>query len=288
MTDSVSDKTPVSRFWSKLGLVAEISRLLREQSSDRTTFELVLGRINTIIPFDAASLYLMNESDDNLDEVASFGKSVNILEFLRFGKGFGLAGWVAAKREPIYIRGRSPETDGVREHHDTVFILPLLVKDELVGVLCFSDHSPDAFNEQQRQLLQVVGDQVAISIERIFYQQKLEKQNRSLEQAQRELQAAQEQIIAREKLSAVAELAASVNHELNNPLSIIVGNAQMIELEAPDLSPAVAGRIQAIVEGARRISLITHKLLKIDRLVTEDYLLETKETMLNIEKSAGE
>jgi signal transduction histidine kinase len=86
----------------------------------------------------------------------------------------------------------------------------------------------------------------------------------------------------------VVELAASINHEVNNPLSAIIGNAQMLELDVIKMPPEMITRIKAIVDGARRISLITHKLLKIDRLVTESYLNSQSDTMLNIQESAGE
>ncbi|MCP4568324.1 MAG: GAF domain-containing protein [FCB group bacterium] len=284
---TTKDSQPVSRFWTKLGLVADIARILREKPAGRKTLDEVLQMINRVVSFDSATLYLMDRKRDVLDEVASFGRSVNILEFLQFGKGAGLAGWVAKQKEPVSIRGRDSRRSGVREHHDSVLILPLLVGGNLIGVLCFSHPDPDGFDENRQKLLEVVSDQVAISIERIVYQKELEARNRALIEAQAELKEAQDKLIAQEKLSAVAELAVSVSHEVNNPLSIIVGNAQLIELEVAEMPPGVIDRIRAIVDGARRISLITHKLLKVDRLVTEDYLHDGSITMLNIHKSSG-
>ena len=285
---TTTDNTkPVSRFWTKLGLVSDIGRVLREKPAGRETLREVLEMIYSVVSFESSTLYLLDQKRDVLDEVASFGPPVNILEFLKFGKGFGLAGWVAQQKQPVLIPGRDPSRIGVREHHNSVLILPLQVAGDLVGVLCFSHRDPDGFDEDRQRLLEVISDQVAISIERIIHQKKLEAKNRSLVEAHERLEKAQTNLVAQEKLAAVAELAASVNHEVNNPLSVIVGNAQMIELEAAAMPKSVIDRIRLIIENARRISLITHKLLKVDRLVSENYLDQSRGTMLNLDKSSG-
>jgi len=274
-----------SHLWDKLSLFADITRIFRERPVGKAMLLEVLELISYIVPYESASLFLLSKKRDRLEEVATRGQTVNLLDFLHFGKGFGLAGWVAAQKTPVLIRGRSPERDGVREYHDTVLILPLLVMGDLVGVLCFNHPDPDGFDGERQQLLEIVAGQVAVSIERITSQRELEIKNRSLLRAQEKLEAAQGQIIAQEKLKAVIELAASVNHEINSPLSVIIGNAQIVELEARQMPVGISDRIKVIVEEAKRIALITHKLLRIDRLVEEDRLKLFGETMLNLDES---
>jgi GAF domain-containing protein len=278
----------ISRFWSKIGLVADIARILREKPTNKKTLSAILELISQIIPFNSATLYLLNKNKDQLDEVVSLGETVNKVEFLQFGIGSGLAGWAAKQKRAVLIPGRNPESHGVRQHHNSVLILPLLVVGELVGVLCFSHPDPEAFDENQQKLLEIVANQIAISLERILHQRELENRNRSLVEAQQTLRDMQSKLIAQEKLKAVVDLAASVNHEVNNPLSIIVGNAQIIDLESSDLPQRFNQRIKAIVDAAKRISLITHKLLKINKLVSENYLNNQGGTMLNLNKSAGD
>jgi len=279
---------PVSRFWSKIGMVADIARILREKPLQKEAIGRMLAHIAEIVPLDAATLYLLDKKKDRLDKIASHGPAIDLLEFVRFESGEGLTGWVAGRKEPIVIQGRDPESDHVRLPHDSVMILPLMVMGDLIGVLCCSRHERRAFDDNRQKLLEIAADQAAISLERIIYQKELETKNRILLKAQNELKKAQAGLVAQEKLKAVGELAASVNHEINNPLSIIIGNAQVIELEAAGLPEKLTRRVEAIVESAKRISLITHKLLKIDRLVTETYLADQDQTMLNIHKSAGE
>lgn len=285
---AVTENEPVSRFWTKIGMMADISRILSGSPAGNETLAQALKLIADIVPLDSAAIYLLDKKKDRLGQVASHGRAVNLLDFVRFDKGNGLSGWVAAHKRPTVIPGRDPELDGVREHHDSVMVLPLTALDELIGVLCCSHHERNAFDVSRQKLLEIVADQIAVSLERILYQKELESKSRMLRDAQTELEKTQAQLVAQETLKAVGELAVSVNHEINNPLAAIIGNAQIIELEAAGLPDKVSRRVQAIVDGARRISLITHNLLKIDRLVTESYLPESKQSMLNIHKSAGE
>ena len=287
MTELAEQKS-VSRFWDKISLVANISRILREKSADKNTLLEVLRGIAEAVPFDKATLYLYKKKRDCLDEVVSLNGKVNLLNIFHFGKGVGMAGWAAEQKRPVLIPGRTPDRGGVENYHDSTLILPLLVAGELIGVLCFSHHDPDAFTEERQKFLEIFGDQLAISIERIIYQRELEAANRSLSEAQQELKETQEAMINQEKMKVVSELAASVNHEINNPLSVIMGNAQMIELETASLPVELSDRVNAIVDGVKRISLITHKLLKINKLVSESYLGEKGKTMINLEQSIGD
>jgi PAS domain S-box-containing protein len=66
-----------------------------------------------------------------------------------------------------------------------------------------------------------------------------------------------------ERLSSVGELAAGVAHELNNPLSGVLGYAQLIQASVSD--PALKRDIDRIEASARRCQRIIHNLLSFAR-----------------------
>jgi signal transduction histidine kinase len=76
-----------------------------------------------------------------------------------------------------------------------------------------------------------------------------------------ELQAAQAQLVEAQKLVALGQLGAGVAHELNNPLTGILGYAQLLLDTGPGATPdrEVLAKIEA---AARRCRDITHNLLR--------------------------
>jgi two-component system NtrC family sensor kinase len=63
----------------------------------------------------------------------------------------------------------------------------------------------------------------------------------------------QEQLIQSEKLSAIGQLIAGVAHELNNPLSVVVARAVMLEEQGHPATKVAAGKIRTAAERCARI-----------------------------------
>lgn len=81
--------------------------------------------------------------------------------------------------------------------------------------------------------------------------------------AEAELDRQRDMLHQSEKLSALGELLAGVAHELNNPLSVVVGHALMLEEELED--PAILKRTRKISAAAERCSRIVKTFLAMAR-----------------------
>ncbi|MCX7926143.1 MAG: ATP-binding protein [Fimbriimonadales bacterium] len=125
----------------------------------------------------------------------------------------------------------------------------------------------------------VLNTVVARALER----RNLRKHNRELfEQLQRayeELRQKSEALIQQEKMSAIGTLAAGVAHELNNPLTAVVGFAQLIAEKLRSNRPAnwsdteyerVAQAVENLVQGAHRSRDIVGSLLRFARATKPD------------------
>ena len=85
----------------------------------------------------------------------------------------------------------------------------------------------------------------------------LEVQNNALREANEQLCAAQVQLVQNSRLAALGELVAGVAHELNNPLAIILGNAELL---SPQHDPADQRSVAHIIESTRRARRVVQSL----------------------------
>ncbi len=84
-----------------------------------------------------------------------------------------------------------------------------------------------------------------------------------------------------ETLRAVAQLANAAAHEINNPLSVIVGR---LELLRRDLTPEQQGRLAQVVDASRQIAKIIAHMGRLTRLETLDDLPASP--MLDLQRSS--
>jgi two-component system NtrC family sensor kinase len=90
---------------------------------------------------------------------------------------------------------------------------------------------------------------------------------RGLAERDRRLREAQEALIHSEKMGALGQLAAGISHEVKNPLTGILGYAQIARKMAPEGSP-LAGHLETIEKESRRATEILNHLLTFARKET--------------------
>jgi signal transduction histidine kinase len=82
--------------------------------------------------------------------------------------------------------------------------------------------------------------------------------------------------INRERLAAILETAVTVNHEINNPLTAILGNVQLLLLKSEELDNELEAKLKTIEQSAMKIRDVTQKLMRLTTPKSTSYNDGTK------------
>src|SRR5205823_7667373 len=129
-------------------------------------------------------------------------------------------------------------------------------KEKILGILGTSSRTVHEFSPSDESVMIAVGRQLATTIDRI---QLYDETRRAYE----DLSRTQEQLLQSEKMSAVGQLVSGVAHELNNPLTAILGYAQLLESEK--LESRAMDYANKVFKQAQRTPRVVHNLLSFAR-----------------------
>jgi len=85
------------------------------------------------------------------------------------------------------------------------------------------------------------------------------------------IEGASDEVIDRERLSAILETAVTLNHEINNPLTAILGNIQLLLLKRDDLDDELKTKLKTIEQSATKIQGVVKRLLRLDSAKSVSY-----------------
>jgi signal transduction histidine kinase len=214
---------------------------------------------------ETGAIALVNEQTEELSFNAHRGFPEDLLsegDSLKLGQG--LTGRAAQSGQPILVEDISEEADlskmelGMRaEGFRSFACIPLVSKEKVLGVMDIASHDLRHFSPQDVELLTSIGNQIGVAIDnaRLF---------RSLNEAYKDLAATKAQLFQSAKLSAIGELAAGIAHEIRNPLTTIIGDAQLLMAEMEPGQPGYES-LKAIERSGQRASKVIANLLSFSR-----------------------
>ncbi len=88
-----------------------------------------------------------------------------------------------------------------------------------------------------------------------------------------------------EKLNVIAEAAVTLNHEINNPLTGIMGNLELMLDNFPDDKEDVKKAMKVVLENSQKIADVVRKFQTIKKYVTTEYA--SKQPMLDLNKASS-
>ncbi len=133
--------------------------------------------------------------------------------------------------------------------YESFAVVVMYSHNKLMGMLLVSSPNKHQFTETDRNLAIAIARQLGNSVEKVVLYEETAR-------AYENLRNAQEQLLQSEKMSAVGQLISGVAHELNNPLTAILGYAQLLETEP------IGDRARDFVNKLYRQTQRTHRVVQ--------------------------
>ena len=181
---------PVTRHYSaeashihNLELLYEVSRELVSILDRKELVERIAELIKGLIDYNRFSVLLWDDATRRLESIHSVrwggcqGRQFGV------GEGRGLLGTAIASKRSIRVSDVRSDPRYVNCGDDNVrseLVLPLLIKDRLIGALDFESYHNDAFSEGDERLLATLASSIAIALENAALYERVRADERQL------------------------------------------------------------------------------------------------------------
>jgi PAS domain S-box-containing protein len=224
---------------------------------------LTLRQVVSLFGAESGAVYLSDSDAPTYRRRAAWGPSSRDKSRpaeINFAEGFG--DLVMRSRAEVITAEYLPHLTGavadfIRSSADGSWMWVLFWgKDAPIGMMGLRSHMEYEYSSGEENLLVAISRQLATTIEKVRLYEETCK-------AYEDLRRTQEQLLQSEKMSAVGQLIAGVAHELNNPLTAILGYAQLLEGEG--LNDRAQDYVSKMFKQAQRTHRVVQNLLSFAR-----------------------
>ena len=205
----------------ELSALIEINRMVTSSLELDEVLEATMQGIREILQVEAGSLVLVDDEIGGMVFRRTFSPEQGWITGRTIQPEEGIVGYVIQSGEPKLVNNveRDPhfsvevdEEMGFTSR--SILCVPLEIRDQVIGAIEVINRLNGAFTQQDLELLQAMAASVAVAVDNSnLYSE--------LADFAKELERSQAQLVQAEKMAAIGRLAASIAHEINNPLQAI-------------------------------------------------------------------
>jgi signal transduction histidine kinase len=214
--------------------------------------ESILDRASMLVGAERGFLVLWDSDQDDFAVAVARQFDQGEVDDAQIEISHGIIRRVLADREPVVTTNAQEDPrfqtsqSIVAYQIRSVLAAPLIAKEELIGAIYVDTRlSSRLFEEGDLALLTAMANQAAVAIRLTRLYEDLQTRNRELQETLHELQETQAELIRAERLSVVGRMAASIIHDLKNPMTSIQGYAALLGRD--DLDPQARQRFSNII-----------------------------------------
>jgi diguanylate cyclase (GGDEF)-like protein len=150
----------------------DVSRMLLVSATPEELFECISGELNRLVPFDALTIYRVDEVARQIAPVHARDQWADEIMAAPLGLGEGLTGWVVEHREPANVTAaeRDPRIAVVpgtpADEPEAIICVPLIVRDRPIGALnTYRLGVGAAFLDEEFALVRRFADLAALALD---------------------------------------------------------------------------------------------------------------------------
>jgi diguanylate cyclase (GGDEF)-like protein/putative nucleotidyltransferase with HDIG domain len=158
----------ISASTEEMLLLYELARGLSGRLDLGDAADIIYKHLRRLVPATTCVFFLYDQASDELAAAHAAGDNSSHFSDVRITMGQRLSGWVAANRQTIV--NSDPMLDlgevarALKPPLRSCLSTPLMVADDLIGVLTVYSTHRDAFTEDHRRLVEVVARQVSQTV----------------------------------------------------------------------------------------------------------------------------
>jgi signal transduction histidine kinase len=257
-------KEEVERNIGRVQALREIDAAINSTLDLRAVLDVLLDKIDLLLPYSAATLRLFNRETGELESFASRNLNeeewkAQVVQSLSDRPKRGLANLVFETQTPLMVPNaltdpRTREPAFFRKHGLVSYLgVPLIAKDEILGVLSFYTKEEHEFSNEEIELLSTIVGSAAIAIHNSQLYEDIKASKDDLARSNAELQ----------------QFAYVSSHDLQEPLRMVASYTQLLAKRYKGKLDSDADEfIGFAVDGVNRMQGLIKDLLAYSRVGT--------------------
>ena len=179
--DPYEEVAELKRQVERLSLFHEVGKTLASTLDLQKILQTIMEKISDFLQPDTWSLLMLDEATQELYFEIAIGAGANKLKDVRLKVGEGIAGWVAAKGEPVLVEDVRKDPRFITKVDEltqietrSVVCVPIKGREKVLGVIeLINCLGRESFRREDIPILKNLADYAAIALENARYVQRI-------------------------------------------------------------------------------------------------------------------